>query len=905
MSQDQISNQENITVSACSSCQGTGVRGSERCADCVGAGFFGQHAARRFVWSYPLSRGHIAHRHLETIIDRLIAGFLFVIGLSGLGAFVWLFYKLGPIEIWQALWQTDQPALVLLWSSLVADLFLVARLERQAERYQDVIDLWQAPPTGASPKAIDCARAFTDEALFVLERAYGLAVRLQHAQLTPLHVLAAALSTRDAHLVLFRLEISSDDAVNKIRSALGRLERGSGPPSPSPEFRALPLRAYAEAARNRQTRVWPLEVLVAGAIGEPSPAQDVLQALDVNLPRLQNVARWQQLNRQLLRQWKQARRQGHLRRNGMIDRAMTAIATPFLDRVSEDMTLAAKVGAIAPVVGREHELAELFQILEGGHAGVVLIGEPGVGTSALLAAVAQRMLAEEVPAVLHDKRLVRLDIPALIAGASAPGELEQRLELVLRQLVQAGNVVIAIDHLHNLVGVGSAPGKTLDLTEMVAEAMERYGIKLIATTTPEAWRARLDGHSSLVSHLETLKIEELESAAAIPVLEARAGQIEYQHQVFLSYRALESAAIWAQRYLHQRRLPTSALELLTEAASLVRARSGKASLVRQADVAAVIAEKTHIPAAQVSADESAKLLHLEDSIHERLIDQVEAVRAVSAALRRSRVELRDAQRPIASFLFLGPTGVGKTQLAKALARVYFGAAERMVRLDMSEYQDANSAVRLIGSSEGHSGHLTSAIYEQPFSLLLLDEFEKAHPDILNLFLQVLDDGRLTDGAGRTVDFTNTIIIATSNAGAEYIQDAVRAKTSFVVMKERLLRQELRGIFRPELLNRFDELIVFAPLGSEEISAIARLLLAEVTNNLDTKGIAFRVSDQAIVELGQVGFDPQFGARPLRRLIQDRIESPIADLLLAKKADRRDVIILEPGLTLRVEKANEL
>jgi len=374
--------------------------------------------------------------------------------------------------------------------------------------------------------------------------------------------------------------------------------------------------------------------------------------------------------------------------------------------------------------------------------------------------------------------------------------------------------------------------------------------------------------------------------------------------VVFTYESLQALVDLSSRYLHDTYLPQKAIVLADEVALQVSKRGEKWARVGKEDVGAIISEKTKVPVNQVTQAEGEKLLSLETRMHERMIGQEEAVKAISSALRRARAELRAQNRPIANFLFLGSTGVGKTELAKTTAEVYFGSEDAMIRFDMSEYQDKNAVFKLIGSA-GETGQLTEAVRQKPFSLVLLDELEKAHPDILNLFLQVMDDGRLTDGQGRTIDFTNVILIATSNAGTQFIQDEVKKGTALEVIKEGLLETELRGIYRPEFLNRFDGVIIFKPLSQEDVVAIAFLMIDKVAKRLEAKGINLRASDEAVYELAKKGYDPKFGARPLRRVIQENVENAVADFLLRGQVGRRDTMVLEPGGVITVEKAEEL
>jgi ATP-dependent Clp protease ATP-binding subunit ClpB len=396
---------------------------------------------------------------------------------------------------------------------------------------------------------------------------------------------------------------------------------------------------------------------------------------------------------------------------------------------------------------------------------------------------------------------------------------------------------------------------------------------------------------------------------AIRILESKAGAVEARHRVFFSYAAIEKIVHLSNRYIHDRRLPEKALTLLDEVAAYTRAAKGERAVVTGDDAAAVISRRTNANVAAVTEDEASKLLHLEERMHQRMVGQDYAVTAVANALRRSRAELRDPKRPIGVFLFLGPTGVGKTELAKTVAEVYFNDEQNMIRLDMSEYQDTSSLARLLGappaSAGATGGYLTEAVRTNPFSLVLLDELEKAHPDVLNVFLQVFDDGRLTDSGGRTIDFTNTIIIATSNAGTDVIQQRMKEARSIQQIREELVEQVLGQYFRPEFLNRFDDVIVFTPLSPEEIAKITERLLQKVAMQLAARGITLRVSAEAIRELAAAGFDPIYGARPLRRVIQEKVDNALATFLLTGKLGRRDVAVLESGGVIRVESAPEL
>jgi len=661
--------------------------------------------------------------------------------------------------------------------------------------------------------------------------------------------------------------------------------------------------AYLFAYENGRSKVEVTDLLQSVVMLDKT-IQDILLDFKVTVEKIENVVKWANINKQLAAKYQHYHARAYFKPKGTMDRAMTALATPALDSFSEDLTQAARAGYLHLCIAREKELNEIFHIIEGGKNSVVLVGLPGVGKSNLIYGIANMMVAEEVPPLLQDKRLVSLSIPHLVAGATKPNELQERIIVIMNEIVRAGNIILHIDDIHNLVGLTSVGTENVDLSEIFARFLGKKSIIIIATTNPTDYKQYLEGNP-LGQLLEKVNILEPEDNQAIQMIEARVGFVEGKHQIFFTYDALEKAVKLSRRYIPDFYLPDKAIRILEGVAVMVQQEKGKDHLVTSEDVAKVISQKTSIPLTEVTQEESEKLLNLEERIHQRLVGQEEAVSFVASALRRARAELRDTKKPIVNLLFLGPTGVGKTELAKTVAQVYFGAEEKMVRLDMSEYQEQKSLTRLIGDLETKQGGLlTEAIRKQPFSLLLLDEIEKAHPDILNVFLQVMDDGRLTDALGRTVDFANCIIIATSNASANFIQDAIRAGKTMDEIKNQLLLQELRQYFKPEFLNRFDGIVVFKPLTQTEIEKIAVLQLAKVRKRLEEKGIFLEATDEAVKELSQIGFDPTFGARPLRRVIQERVDNALANFLLTGKISRRDKVVLEKGGVLRIEKAEK-
>ncbi|EKD76274.1 MAG: hypothetical protein ACD_43C00167G0002 [uncultured bacterium] len=534
----------------------------------------------------------------------------------------------------------------------------------------------------------------------------------------------------------------------------------------------------------------------------------------------------------------------------------------------------------------------------------MLLGDPGVGKSTILEGIAELMTAEDVPEALQDKRLVVTDPGALIAGAGNIGGLESRMENIIQEIVQAGNVIWCIEDIHTLLGAGST-GSSIDIGKILMNYISQGYLKVIGTSTTKEYEKLIEPHEAFNRRFQQVKIKELAPQDAILVLEGRAPFVEGKHGVFFTYQALADCVNLTERYIKDRHLPAKALDVMIEAAILAREQAGKVTLVTKDHVAQIIAEKTNVAVTSITASESEKLLHLEKYLHECVIGQDEAIVAIAKALRRAREDVRDLTRPIASLLFMGPTGVGKTETAKAIAKVYFGDEQRMIRVDMSEYDTPESIAKLIGVS-GQPGTLTAAIRQKPFSIVLLDEIEKAHRDILNIFLQVMEDGRLTDGSGYTADFTNAMLIATSNAATAEIQKLYdQGLTPEKIQNELLENNLLKQWFTPEFINRFDHVAVFTPLTPEELLQIAELLLKKLAAAMLEKGLTLRWTPEAAVELVKLGYHPQFGARPLRRVIQDRVQDAVAQLLLRQKLSRRDVIELQAGGALKVYKAEQI
>ena len=656
----------------------------------------------------------------------------------------------------------------------------------------------------------------------------------------------------------------------------------------------------------------------------------------------------------------------------------TQTNTPQLDKYSRDLTQLAKAGKLDPVIGRNDEIQTTIEILSRRTKNnPVLIGEPGVGKTAIVEGLAQRIEAKEVPEVLEGKRVVELSLMSVIAGAKYKGEFEERIKAVIDEIVEhKDELIVFVDEVHTMVGAGGGGSEGgMDVSNIMKPALARGELHLIGATTLNEYQKYIEKDSALERRFQPVMVPEPTIEQAIEIIRGLRDSYEAHHKVKIDDSAVTAAVYLSDRYITSRFLPDKAIDLIDQAAARVRIASDTRSaeiakyeddiarlsreeesarnhkktdeakklkkeidtltkqkddlmeawkrekgvstaVVTSADIAQVVSKLTGVPVTELTEEEKQKLLTLEDKIHQRVVGQNEAVQAVSDAVRLSRAGLTQGSRPIANFLFLGPTGVGKTELAKALAWSVFGDEDAMIRIDMSEYMERHAVSRLVGAPPGYVGYdeggqLTEAVRRRPYSVILLDEIEKAHPDVYNILLQVFDDGRLTDGKGRVVDFTNTIIIATSNLGSALIIENDKATGKDKKDKKTLkaeLMEVLRGHFRPEFINRIDDIIVFDSLSEDEIKNIVRLQLEKVSQLLAEKGVSITFSDALVNDLAKRGYQPEFGARELRRLIKTDIENLLARKLLAGELKEGARVIVNysanDGVTIDQVKSRE-
>lgn len=778
---------------------------------------------------------------------------------------------------------------------------------------------------------------FTQRAQKVLQLAQEEAIRMKHESIGTEHILLGLIREGGgiAAKAMEAIEVSTKMIEENIEELVGI---GTGDVGPivhyTPRAKKVIELSVDESRKLGHSYIGTEHLLLALIREGEGVAARVLNNSGVSL----NKARQQVL--QLLGS------NDHVQASGG---ANPAANTPTLDSLARDLTQIAREGSLDPVIGRSKEITRVIEVLSRRTKNnPVLIGEPGVGKTAIAEGLAQQIVSNEVPEILRDRRVMTLDMGTVVAGTKYRGEFEDRLKKVMDEIRQAGNIILFIDELHTLIGAGGAEG-AIDASNILKPSLARGELQCIGATTLDEYRKYIEKDAALERRFQPIRVEEPSVDESIQIIKGLRDRYEAHHRVKITDEAIVAAAKMSDRYISDRFLPDKAIDLIDEAGSKVRLRSyttppnlknlelrleairseknaavqsqefekaasfrdteqklkeelestkktwkeeqGKAeSEVTVEDIAAVVSMWTGIPVSKLAQTESAKLLDLESTLHKRVIGQNEAVTAISRAVRRARAGLKDPKRPIGSFIFLGPTGVGKTELARALAESMFGDEEAMIRVDMSEYMERHSTSRLVGSPPGYVGHeeggqLTEKVRRKPYSVILLDEIEKAHPDVFNILLQVLEDGRLTDSKGRTVDFRNTIVIMTSNVGAEALRknkyvgfNLQDGEQKYKDMKGRML-EELKKAFRPEFLNRVDEMIVFHALEKEHLKEIVTLMTGQLTTRLKEQEIELELTEAAQDKIAVEGYDPEYGARPLRRALQKHVEDRLSEELL--------------------------
>ncbi|EOH95975.1 ATP-dependent Clp protease ATP-binding subunit [Enterococcus pallens] len=825
---------------------------------------------------------------------------------------------------------------------------------------------------------------YTERAKAVLAIAQEEAKYFKHRSVGSEHLLLALVIEQQgiAGKTLRQMNANENDIREEIEHMTGygsmqTYPEGSYLPY-SPRAKQILIFADDEAKRFNAKLVGTEHILLGLLRDDEILASHILVNLGLSLPKMRQLL----LKKMGVTENASQNHQGMGRRKPAAKSSQqnTSQGTPTLDSLARDLTKLAREKRLDPVVGRESEVRRVVQILSRRTKNnPVLVGEPGVGKTAIVEGLAQRIISNDVPEDMRGKRLMMMDMGALVAGTKYRGEFEDRLKKVIDEIYHDGKIILFIDELHTLIGAGGAEG-AIDASNILKPALARGELQTIGATTLDEYQKYIEKDSALERRFARVQVEEPTPEEAEQILKGLRPRYEEHHGVEITDEALHAAVSLSVRYINSRQLPDKAIDLMDESAAKVRLdttdeiseldelqreiqnlveekekaiqnqdfeaaarlrmkekqmtqeleqaaiteakqENGYINRVTDEDVAAVVSQWTGVPLQQLEKKESQRLLDLESVLHKRVVGQDTAVKAISRAIRRARSGLKDPNRPIGSFMFLGPTGVGKTELAKALAEAMFGSEEALIRVDMSEFMEKYSTSRLIGSPPGYVGYeeggqLTEKIRQKPYSVILLDEVEKAHPDVFNILLQVLDDGHLTDSKGRKVDFRNTILIMTSNIGATEIREEknvgfnVKDITKDHDAMEKRILEELKKAFRPEFLNRIDETVVFQSLDQEQIHEIVKIMSRSIVERMTEHEIKVKITSSAFDVIGKVGFDPEYGARPIRRALQKEVEDRLAEALLSGQIQLGDAVTIGASkgkitLTVRAPKENKV
>ncbi|MBL8029635.1 MAG: ATP-dependent Clp protease ATP-binding subunit [Candidatus Doudnabacteria bacterium] len=778
--------------------------------------------------------------------------------------------------------------------ALFSSLYLWAKQKEQQAKDHSLNLLylnpvWQIENSRKNTATVDIFEIFNLQAKLAWQKASELSLQENLSVPSLNHILSCLLESLDLKEACLRLGINSKDLIKFINKN----------PTISSRTPELPFISFEIALKLHNKSIDPLMLFCACVkiLEENSALSKLFTKLEISQEKWEAVSAWIFTLRILQDDIRLFKKLSKLKPTGDMNVGLTAVPTPFLDRFSTDLTWQARLGRLPISVGRHEDLEELFQLFAQNNKYILIKGEEGTGRSALVNELAFKMETEQVPASLQDKRLVRLEISGILGN---PQKSEVILEELLNEAAKSGNIVLVVEDIEQMSKARTISG--LSLLELFTDSLQSLSLQAIVTCDPEAYVDFLQKTPNFTQiftehELKTLTPDQILLAACV-----KASLIESHHNCIFLFQAIEKSIALSNELLRGVGQPQKAVQLLTETASKSKSKNKEPILITAEEIEKIISDKTHIPQNTINGDEAQKLLTLEVVLSQSIIGQTQAIKAVCESLKRARSGLASDTRPLASFLFLGPTGVGKTEVAKTLAREYFGKEEFLLRLDMSEFAGGDAMYKLLGAKgEEFDPPLIKHLKNYPYCLLLLDEFEKARTEIHNLFLQILDDGRLTTAKGELISLSHCLIIATSNAGTKNIQDGFKSGKNLEEIKTELFQNALLKTFAPELLNRFDSTVVFSPLSPQDTKAIARLQLKDLQKKLDAKGIKITFTENVIEDIAKNAFDPLLGGRPVRRYIQDHVENFIADLLLNKKLNKGhkgSIDITEDGFKLK-------
>ncbi len=850
------------------------------------------------IFSGSFEDKRIFQENLRNFFEKLILITLWLLAILGIAALLFSAYLGGQLKTWEFLLLPSSFNLIF-WVSAFTSVYLWAKYKDEKIKAKtlnllhwnenenffkqakviNIYELFSPKTKTAWNNSLKQAQIRRKEQARVLNKPQGET----KSNIIASDLILSLLELSEIKLVFIRLGINISDVQTLIKNytILNPLEKQR-------DLEKIPFVAFTESLKLHNKTIDPLMLLCALTV--TLPKKHILKAIffniDLSIEKLETLSSWIFNIRLLREEAKLFKKLSKFKPENEINKSLTSVPTFYLDKFSKDLTWEAKHGRLPLALGRGGDLTEIFKLFSAGRKNLIIKGTPGTGRTTLINELAFKMVTEQVPKILQDKRMVRLEISGIMGTAA---RAESIFISSLKEAVRAGNIVIIIEEIHSLSKIMSSSG--LSFAELLVDFLQNHSLTVIGITNLEDYTDYLQNISNIGSTFISYELAPLSKEGILLACCIKSSILEYRNNCFFRFNAILQAIELTDLYLKSLGQPQKAISILVEAA--LRAKNSETKIVTTKLIEKIISEKTHIPSHTFSQNEAEKLLNLETTLAKFIVGQKEALKATSEGLRRARSGLASKQRPLASFMFLGPTGVGKTEVARVLAREYFGENKFLLRLDMSEYQGAGGLAKLLGKPENKfDAPLIKHVKNYPFCLLLLDEFEKAGSGILNLFLQILEDGRITSAKGETIDLTHCLIIATSNAGTKEIQEGIKQNLNLEQIKQKLFNLTLTKIFPPELLNRFDGIIVFNPLTADEVQKITYLQLEILKKQMLDKGVKLEFSQNVIKEIAKRAFNPLLGARPIRRYIQDHVEGFIAKLLLARQLPRGSNITID-------------
>ncbi len=826
-------------------------------------GISAQSATNQLVFSGTFDANRINAEKNKQIIHKIVSFILWAITFLGLISLLLEFANAFKTQNLLFLFDVNLYNLIISFA-IFCSIYIWARAKQKNLNEQ-------ITPNTKNP--IDVYQLFTDQTKNIWDNTLNIAKK-KGREPSCQDVFESLLVNKSMDLAFLRLGITPRQLLPLLNN--------SQPDQSSDYLLSIPFAAAAKTLELHATSIQPIMILSAllAVLPQDHIIQNIFFNLNISTSDINLLSSWITSLNSLSQNWDIFKKLAKFKPDNEINIGLTSVPTPYLDKFSTDLTRQAKYGSLPPTVGRNKDLQNILKLLGETTGNLLIKGATGSGRTTLINELAFKMASEQVPQSLQDQRLVKLEISSILGTV---GKSEAVLNECLAEAAKSGNIVLVMEEVQSLAKTKTSQG--LSLLEFVIDFLSQSGIRVIATTTLEDYTENLQKLLNFDQTFPNYELEELNKDQLLLACAIRASLLESQYHCFFELKAIVQAFDLTEQYIQNLSQPQKTIAVLVEAASKAKTKGKKYQRITPEQISEIISTKTHIPSQTFSETEADKLLKLESELAKSVVGQKAAVTAVAEGLRRARSGLALSSRPLASFLFLGPTGVGKTELAKTIASVYFGKPEYLLRLDMSEYSGSDALTKLLGNTNGPDSPMVSHIKNYPFCLLLLDEFEKATSEVHNIFLQILDDGRLTSTSGETLKLNNTMVIATSNAGTSEIQEGIKLGNSTEQIKTTLMNTTLQKIFRPELLNRFDGVIVFSPLSRDEVKQVTDLQLEYLRTQLLQKGIKLKFTQAVIAQISQNAFDPLLGARPIRRYIQDNVESFISKLILSKKLVR--------------------